>query len=233
MPDSSSSGVRRTVAILGNGEVGIALAKGFASLGHAIVFGTRQVDGDKTRQALGQVAGSRAASFADAARSADIAVTALPWSGLADALRAAGPDHFAGKLVIDPSNPLDFSSGAPALAVGHDDSAGETVQRLLPQARVVKAFNIITAAHMVKPALPDGVPDMFIAGNDDGAKAEVARVLHDFGWRKPIDIGDIAGSRLLEALAMLWIVYGLRNNYWIHGFSLLGRKPEEATDPLR
>jgi hypothetical protein len=114
--------------------------------------------------------------------------------------------------------------------VGRDDSAGETVQRLLPQARVVKAFNIITAEHMVSPELPDGVPDMFIAGNDDGAKAEMARVLHDFGWRKPIDIGDIAASRLLESLAMLWIVYGLRNDHWTHGFSLLGRKPEEATD---
>jgi len=68
------------------------------------------------------------------------------------------------------------------------------------------------------------VPDMFIAGNDEGAKRDVARVLEGFGWRKPVDMGDITASRLLEALAMLWISYGVRNNHWTHGFSLLGRK---------
>lgn len=233
MPDSTSSSARRTVAILGNGVVGVSLAKGFASRGHAVVFGTRDIQGDKTREAVAQVPGSRAGSFSDAVKSADLAVTALPWSGIAEALKAAGPDNFAGKVVIDPSNPLDFSHGAPALAVGHSDSAGETVQRLLPQARVVKAFNIITATHMVDPKLPDGVPDMFIAGNDSAAKADVARVVQDFGWRRPVDIGDISASRLLEALGMLWIVYGLRNNHWTHGFSLLGRKPEEAAGAAR
>lgn len=126
--------------------------------------------------------------------------------------------------MIDASNPLSFAVGAPALAIGFTDSAGETVQRLLPGARVVKAFNTITAAHMVNPKLPDGVPDMFIAGNDAAAKAEVADILRGIGWREPIDMGDIGASRLLEPLAMVWISYGFRNNHWTHGFSLLGRK---------
>jgi predicted dinucleotide-binding enzyme len=130
----------------------------------------------------------------------------------------------ADKLVIDASNPLAFAGGAPTLAVGHTDSGGETVQRMLPAARVVKAFNIITAGHMVQPKFADGVPDMFIAGNDAAAKQEVAAILGDFGWRTPIDMGDITASRLLEALAMLWISYGFRNGHWTHGFSLLGRK---------
>ena len=215
---------KQTVAILGNGVVGIALAKGFSTQGMRVVFGTRDVDGSKTRDALAAVPGATAASLSEAARAGDIAVVALPWAGLQEGLEAAGASNLAGKLVIDASNPLQFINGAPAQAVGHTDSAGETVQRLLPGAKVVKAFNTITASHMVKPRLPDGVPDMFIAGNDESAKRDVARVLEGFGWRKAIDMGDITASRLLESLAMLWISYGVRNNHWTHGFSLLGRK---------
>ena len=215
---------KSTVAILGNGVVGVALAKGFAGLGMHVIFATRDVNGAKTGDALAAVPGATAASFGDAARACDLAVVALPWAGLKEGLQAAGADNLAGKLVIDPSNPLDFSTGKPAMAIGHTDSAGETVQRLLPGARVVKAFNIITAGHMVQPRLPDGTPDMFIAGNEEAAKAEVGQLLHAFGWRKPIDMGDIAASRLLEPLAMLWISYGVSHNHWTHGFSLLGQK---------
>jgi predicted dinucleotide-binding enzyme len=89
---------------------------------------------------------------------------------------------------------------------------------------VVKAFNIVTAAHMVHPRLPDGTPDMFIAGNDPAAKQRVAELLEGFGWRTPIDAGPIGASRLLEALAMLWVTYGFRNDHWTHAFSLLGQK---------
>lgn len=218
------SNIGKTVAILGNGTVGVSLAKGFAELGHEVVFGTRDKQGDKTVAALAAVPGARAAGFREAAQAASIAVLALPWVGLRDALQAVGAEALAGKLVIDPTNPLDFSSGAPQLALGYTDSAGELVQRLLPEARVVKAFNIITATHMVHPKLPDGTPDMFIAGNDAQAKSDVQALLTAFGWRGAIDMGDIRASRLLEPLAMLWISYGLRNNHWSHGFSLLGQK---------
>jgi 8-hydroxy-5-deazaflavin:NADPH oxidoreductase len=215
---------KQTVAILGNGVVGIALGKGFAANGWRVVYGTRDVNGAKTKEAIAAVPGASAASYEQAARNAQLAVVALPWTGVKEGVTAAGAKNLAGKVVIDASNPLDFSGGAPKLVIGHTDSAGETVQRLLPQAKVVKAFNIITASHMVDPRLPDGVPDMLIAGDDEGAKREVARILEAFGWRKPIDMGDITASRLLEALAMLWISYGFRNNHWIHGFSLLGQK---------
>jgi len=221
---STSNSSKPVVAILGNGVVGVALARGFAALGYEVIFGTREVNGAKTLEALKAVSGARAASFADAARAATLAVVALPWSGLQEGVKAAGAGALADKLVIDASNPLDFSSGAPALAIGHTDSAGELVQRLLPQSRVVKAFNIITAAQMVHPSFKDGTPDMLIAGDDAAAKAQVTEVLRGFGWRAPIDMGGIAASRLLEPLAMLWISYGLRNDHWTHGFSLLGQK---------
>ncbi len=214
----------KTVAILGNGVVGTALAKGFAGIGYAVVFGTREVKGEKTRAALSAVPGSRAASFAEAASAASLAVTALPWSGLQAGVEAAGADNLAGKLVIDPSNPLDFSGGAPVMALGFSDSAGELVQRLLPRSHVVKAFNIITAALMVQPHLPDGTPDMLIAGDNDDAKGRAAEIIEAFGWRAPIDMGPISASRLLEPFGMVWISYGFRNNHWTHAFSLLGQK---------
>ena len=221
-PDMPSS----TFAILGNGTVGTTLAKGFAARGDRVVFGSRDSAGAKARAALDAIPGSTAASLVDAARQADSAVIALPWAAVKGALTPALADALAGKTVIDAVNPVDFSSGQPALALGFTDSAGETVQRLLPQSKVVKAFNIITASHMVQPKLPDGEPDMFIAGNDAGAKAEVAAILRSFGWRSAIDLGGIEQARLLESLAMIWIRYGFGNNHWSHGFSLLNRKPD-------
>jgi len=213
-----------TIAILGNGVVGTTLAKGFTERGDRVVFGSRDTGGEKTRAALAAAPGSTAASHVDAARRADLAVIALPWGALKAALTPALADALADKTVIDASNPVDFSSGQPALAVGFTDSAGETVQRLLPQSRVVKAFNIIAASHMVHPKLPDGEPDMFIAGDAAEAKAQVAAILSSFGWRSAIDLGGIEQARLLESLAMLWIRYGFSNNHWSHGFSLLNRK---------
>ncbi|MGI0036654.1 MAG: NADPH-dependent F420 reductase, partial [Nitrososphaera sp.] len=115
----------------------------------------------------------------------------------------------------------DFSKGMPPrLAVGQTDSAGETVQRLLPQAKVVKAFNIVGNAHMVHPDFPGGPPTMFICGNDNEAKRTVEMILDSFGW-EIVDIGGIEGSRYLEALAMLWIAYYFRTNNADHAFKLL------------
>jgi predicted dinucleotide-binding enzyme len=218
------SNTQKTVAILGNGVVGTTIGKGFAELGYQVIFGTRDVHSAKTRAALDAVPGSRAAASAEASSEASIAVLAVPWSGLEAAIFSAGPDNLAGKLVIDPSNPLDFAGEMPTFAIPATDSAGELVQRLLPRSQVVKAFNIVTAAHMVHPRLADGTPDMLIAGDDAAAKARVAEILEGFGWRTPIDVGPIGASRLLENLAMLWVIYGVRNDHWTHAFSVLGQK---------
>src|SRR5215469_4881762 len=221
---SNENPSQKTVAILGNGVVGTTIAKGFAELGYQVIFGTRDVRSAKTRAALEAVPGSRAAAPAEAADAASIAVLAVPWSGLEAAIFKAGPENLAGKIVIDPSNPLDFSGDMPTLAIPATDSAGELVQRLLPRSHVVKAFNIVTAAHMVHPHLADGAPDMWIAGDDAAAKAQVSEILRGFGWRTPIDAGPIAASRLLENLALLWVSYGAHYDHWTHAFSLLGRK---------
>jgi 8-hydroxy-5-deazaflavin:NADPH oxidoreductase len=94
----------------------------------------------------------------------------------------------------------------------------------LPQAKVVKAWNIITSSRMVDPKFEDGDADMLIAGNDAAAKAQMTALLQAFGWRSAIDLGDISKSYLLEAIAMTWIDYGVARNHWSHGFSLLGQQ---------
>jgi 8-hydroxy-5-deazaflavin:NADPH oxidoreductase len=210
------------VAILGTGQVAIDLAKGFVSRGHSVVFGTRDVQGEKAVKAVAAVAGSSAALYAAAAKQADMAVLATAWSGTQNAVQLTGDANLAGKLLIDVTNPLDFSTGKPQLALGFPHSAGATIQEWLPQAKVVKAFNIITSSRMVDPKFADGQPDMFIAGNDAAAKQQTADILKAFGWRSAIDMGDISKSYLLEALAMTWIDYGVSRNHWSHGFSLLG-----------
>jgi 8-hydroxy-5-deazaflavin:NADPH oxidoreductase len=210
------------VAILGTGQVAIDLAQGFSSRGHSIVFGTRDVQGEKAVKAVSAVAGSSAALYAEAAKQADMAVLATSWSGTQNAAQLAGDANLADKLLIDVTNPLDFSTGKPQLALGFPNSAGATVQDWLPQAKVVKAFNIISSSRMVDPTFADGQADMFIAGNDAVAKQQTTAILQAFGWRSAIDMGDISKSYLLEALAMTWIDYGVSRNHWSHGFSLLG-----------
>jgi predicted dinucleotide-binding enzyme len=160
-------------------------------------------------------------SFAEAAQFAELAVLCTLWSGTENALRMAGAQNLAGKVLIDATNPLVFAPGAPpALALGHTDSGGEQVQRWAPQARVVKAFNTVGHAHMFKPQFPGGPPDMFICGDDGGAKTTVTGILTAFGWNT-IDTGGIEGARLLEPICVLWVLYGMRTNTWDHAFKLL------------
>jgi 8-hydroxy-5-deazaflavin:NADPH oxidoreductase len=210
------------IGILGSGAVGQALGRGFATLGHHVTIGTRRPDDDKLRLWVSETAGKGAvASPAEAARFAELGVLATAWSGTEKAIQLAGPQHFAGKTVIDVTNPLQGAAGGPpTLALGWSDSAGERVQHWLPAARVVKAFNIVGNAHMFRPQFPGGPPDMFIAGNDAAAKRQVSEILEGFGWGV-IDIGGIEGARYLEPLAMLWITYGFRTKTWDHAFKLL------------
>jgi predicted dinucleotide-binding enzyme len=209
------------VGILGSGEVGQALGTGFATLGHEVKIGTREPASDKLKGWLGK-AGAKASTgtLVETAAFGELLLLATAWSGTQSAVQLAGPENAAGKTVIDVTNPLDFSGGGPALAVGWKDSAGEQVQRWLPQAHVVKAFNIVGNKFFFRPSFPGGPPTMFYAGNDAGAKATVQKVLDDFGWES-IDLGGIEMSRYLEPFAMVWIMHGFTSKTWDHAFKLL------------
>jgi predicted dinucleotide-binding enzyme len=209
------------VAILGSGDVGQALGRGFIALGHEVKMGSRSAGNEKAA-AWAKAAGSRASTgtFADAAAFGEIVVLATLGTANAEALKMAGAPNLAGKLLIDTTNPLDFSSGGPQLAVTGKDSGGEQVQRAVAAAHVVKAFNTVGNAHMFRPSFAGGPPDMFIAGNDEAAKAKVSAILADFGWGV-VDLGGIEASRHLEAMCMVWVLHGLRSKSWNHAFKLL------------
>jgi predicted dinucleotide-binding enzyme len=208
------------VGVIGSGIVGQTLGRGFAGRGHSVTLGTRSPDREEL-QAWSRETGARLGSFADAAGAADVVVLATAWDGAENALSMAGPERFAGKLVLDATNPLDFSAGPPPrVSVSGADSAGERVQRMLPAARVVKCFNIAGNRLMIDPDLPGGPPTMFIAGDDDAAKATATEILESFGW-ETADIGGIEASRWLEGMAMAWIWYGFRTGTWNHAFKLL------------
>jgi predicted dinucleotide-binding enzyme len=211
------------VGVLGSGDVGHALARGFLARSHDVMMGTRDPKSDKMKAWLAE-SGPRASSgtFAEAAKFAEVAVLATAWSGTESALQLAAADNLRGKVVIDVTNPLVFPGGKPppSLALGHTDSGGEQVQRWLPDARVVKAFNIVGNAHMVDPKFPGGPPDMFVCGNDAAAKTTVADICTSFGW--PVtDIGGIDGARLLEPLCILWVKFGLSTGGWDNAFKML------------
>ncbi|MGH9911455.1 MAG: NADPH-dependent F420 reductase [Nitrososphaeraceae archaeon] len=221
------------IGIIGSGEVGRKLADGLLNLGHQvkIKIGTRDTSkkevvewidkhgkkGDKESENASVGDFAEAASFGD-----DLIVLCTSWSGTSNAIKMADPGNMTGKVVIDTTNPLDFSQGLPPrMAVGVTESAGEINQRLLPGAKVVKAFNIVGNPHMVHPDFPGGPPTMFICGNDEQAKKMVTEsMLTPFGW-EIIDIGGLEGARLLEPLAMLWITYYFRTGSGDHAFKLL------------
>lgn len=210
------------IGILGTGVVGKALGTGFARKGHEVKMGSRDAANPKLAEFV-KAAGPKASSgtFAEAARFGEVVVLATLWSGTEQALKLAGAGGFAGKVVMDVTNPLVFAPGAPpALERGWNDSGGEQVQRWLPGAKVVKVFNIVGNSQMVDPQLPGGPPDMFLCGNDAGAKAVVTRICAEFGW-PAMDIGGIEGSRLLEPLCILWVLYGFKTGSWDHAFKML------------
>jgi predicted dinucleotide-binding enzyme len=209
------------VGVLGTGVVGRRLAAGFRSRGHDVMIGSRDPDAADLEQWCSQESVQRG-TFADCAAFGELLVLAVLGNAAEEVISLAGPERFAGKVVIDAMNPLDFSHPpAPRLSISGEDSLGERVQRALPDAKVVKAFNTVGNQFFVDPHLSDGEPTMFIAGDDEGAKATVEEVLRSFGWRDCVDIGGIDGSRELEAICILWVKIGARRGAWDHGFKLL------------
>jgi len=211
------------VGVLGTGEVGRRLAAGFRGRGHAVTIGSRDPDKPELRDWLaGEGEGIEAGTFAETAAGGELLVLAVLGDAADDVIAAAGPQNFAGKVVIDAMNPLDFSGGfPPKLSISGEDSLGERVQRALPEAKVVKAFNTIGNPYFVEPSFSEGRPTMLIAGDDPDAKRTVTDLLADFGWPDTVDIGGIEGSRELEAICIAWVKIGGARGKWDHGFKLL------------
>mgnify|MGYP006273050667 CR=1 FL=1 len=196
------------IGVLGTGMVGVAIANKLIQLGHDVTMGAREASNEKAA-AWKAKAGARArtGTFRDAASVGSVVFNCTRGESSV-ALLGALKDVLKGKVVVDVANPLDFSKGMPpTLTVSNTDSLGEQVQRALPDTKVVKALNTLTAALMVDPrALPEETA-VFVCGNDAGAKATVSALLQSFGWkeREIVDLGGIAASRGTEAWLLLWV----------------------------
>jgi hypothetical protein len=212
------------IGVLGTGVVGQTISAKLAELGHDVMIGTRDPANTLARnephpygmppfsvwqQAHPQV---KLGSFADAATHGEALINATSGTGSLQALELAGAANLNGKILIDIANPLDFSRGMPpSLTVCNTDSLGEQIQRAYPGAKVVKTLNTVNALVMVNAALV-GQADhtMFVCGNDEAAKAQVADWLKNwFGWKDVLDLGDITNARGMEMLLPLWVrVFG-------------------------
>ncbi len=207
------------IGIIGSGDVGQALARGLARHGYSVAIGSRS---PAKLADLAKAANVTTGTFADAARHGDVVILATLGAGTVQAIETAGADHFGGKLVIDATNPLDFSKGMPpGLLVGTMDSLGETVQRKLPSAKVVKCFNTVPYAQMVDPKFTAGAPHLLVCGNDADAKKRVEALVRDLGWPGVLDVGGIDGARWLEALVPLWVRAGVATGTWSHAFKVV------------
>lgn len=203
------------VGILGSGDVGQQLGRAFSSHGYTVKIGTRSPD--KLANWIAEAPTVRSVgSFGDAAAFGDLVVVATHGAATEAALDLAGPTRFAGKLVLDATNPLEFPGGVPGLFVGTTDSLGERVQRKLAGAHVVKCFNTVGNTKMVRPTFEGGPARMWICGNDAAAKQRTEALLRELGWAGALDVGGIDAARWLEAMVPLWVRVGQTLGTWNH-----------------
>lgn len=208
------------IGILGTGVVGQTLAAKLEELGHDVMMGTRAVSATLNRHEPGPFGlpsvsewreahpRVRLGDFAEAAAHGEIVINATSGGGALNALALAGEQNLNGKVLLDASNPLDFSQGMPpTLSICNTDSLGEQIQRAFPQVKVVKGLNTVTASLMVNAALVNGGDHtLFICGNDAEAKTQVKAWLKAwFGWRDILDLGDITSARGMEMYLPLWL----------------------------
>ena len=193
------------IGILGTGMVGEALGTKLAQLGHQVKMGSRTANNESAAKWV-KAGGANASqgTFTDAAGFGEIVFVCLKGEIALEVVRSVSAT-VAGKVVVDVSNPLDFSKGMPpSLAICNTNSLGEEVQKALSSAKVVKTLNIVNCEVMVEPA-KGGNPTMLMCGNDPEAKAKIVALLKGLGWRDIIDLGDITKARGTEMLLPLWL----------------------------
>jgi 8-hydroxy-5-deazaflavin:NADPH oxidoreductase len=197
------------IGVLGTGMVGKAIATKLVEVGHEVRMGSRDAANEKAAEWAGSVGeGASQGTFAAAAAFGELVFNCTAGEASLDALELAGEEALRDKVLVDVSNSLDFSQGMPpSLGVCNTDSLGEQIQRRFPEARVVKTLNTVNNEVMVDPGLVAGDHDLFVCGDDEGAKAEVAALLESFGWSREriIDLGGIRAARGTEGYVLLWL----------------------------
>jgi len=235
------------IGVLGSGDVGRHLAQALSKAGYSVKVSTRDPSklNDKLKAWVEKGDGKSVgvATCADTAKFADVVLVCTGWAGTEEALKLCGEDNIRGKVLMDVTNPIANVNGSFELSVSGNTSAGELVQGWAKNSKVVKCFNCVGTAQMVNPDFKGQKPDMFICGNDDGAKKVITEIIGNLGWAKEhvVDTGKIDSSRYLEALCVLWCRYMAQNNWSTnHAFALLRTNvnvkpivsPEDAADRL-
>ena len=211
------------VGILGSAAVGQALGKAFLAEGNEVMIGTRDVSKDSLVKWQKENPTAKLGSFADATKFGELIVLAVSGDVAEKVIELAGKENFSNKVVIDPTNPIAKAppeNGVLKYFTSLDRSLMEDLQKLLPDAKFVKAFNSVGNAVMYKPKFSEGKPTMFICGNDESAKETVTDILDSFGHETE-DMGKAEAARAIEPLCMLWCIPGFLRNQWTHAFKLL------------
>ena len=204
-------------AVLGTGMVGHSLATKLISLGHEVRMGARFGDHPAAMEWASQNGGSAGhGTFAEVAAWADRVIVAAKGSMIVEVAQATTNGAVAGKTVIDVTNPLDMSNGMPPTLIpelSNTNSAAEALQNALPDARVVKALNTMNHEIMVNPGKVAGAHEVFVCGDDSNAKSEVFKMLAEFGWDDPVDLGPLAAARGTEGMMPFWLrMWGVVGN---------------------
>ena len=214
----------KRIGIIGSGDVGQSLASGFLKYGFEVMIGSRDVtklEGWKLTAGESGFAGT----FEETAKFGEIIVLATKGKASIEALNLAGVANLASKTIIDTTNPISDlppQNGVLNFYSDLNDSQMEKLQRAFPESNFVKAFNSIGSRLMINPDFGNEKPSMFICGNSDEAKAEVAVITELFGFIAE-DMGSAEAARAIEPLCMLWCIRGFRENSWYHAFKLLKR----------
>jgi predicted dinucleotide-binding enzyme len=212
----------KKIGVIGSGVVGLTLANGFLKHGYDVTIGSN--DSQKRDALTSKTNGkARVGSFEETAKFGEIVVLAVKGTAAETALKVAGLGNFQGKTVIDTTNPIADAppvNGVLRFFTSLDESLMERIQGLVPDAHFVKAFSCVGNAVMVNPDFKGGRPTMFICGNHDLAKRDVAAILDQFGF-EVADMGGAEAARAIEPLCILWCIPGFRNNSWTHAFKLL------------
>lgn len=205
------------MGVLGSGMVAQAMSARLAELGYEVMIGTRDAEKLKGWQSSNQRV--MIGSFAETAAHGEMVFNATNGAASLQALTMAGAENLSGKILVDVSNPLDFSNGfPPSLTVFGTDSLAEQIQRAFPLTKVVKTLNTVTARVMVYPLeVANGDHHVFISANDVEAKSQVMDLLRSFGWENIFDLGDLSTARGTEAYLLLWVrLFGAMNTGMIN-----------------
>jgi 8-hydroxy-5-deazaflavin:NADPH oxidoreductase len=215
---------KTTIAVIGaSGNMGTAISTSLSKGNYRLLL--YAADGDKAAELVAKVKTANPDADAEPATcnynaswEADIIILAVPYGAekeVAEKIREVANQ----KIVISIANPLNETYDG--LVTAPDTSAAEELQKLLPNSKVVKAFNTTFAADFSTPVIDGKQADAFIAGNDKEALQITEELVRTAGFN-PIIAGDLSVSGTLERMQLLLIQLGMKYNYnWLAGWKIL------------